>query len=216
MQEMRVALAVTLVTVGAAACASRPPAAPSAPQVAGAWIANASLTSASGGDCVGADLQRAIGKRDRFLMALAGESTIHATISSEGNGTICAFDGTNVNGALNLTMTSCQFSRAVNVQCASGGRRDLQLTAVSLQGRADSRLGTGSGMDLSTWSVFPAGSSQAIGTLTLQTTFTWVYLGLPASDYHEFSGTIFPGYADGTITIPAEPNPWCLPCGWFT
>jgi len=54
-----------------------------------------------------------------------------------------------------------------------------------------------------------------VGVLSLRSTFTWVYLGLPSADYHEFTGTVFPGYADGTITIPADPNPWCSPCGWF-
>ena len=215
MHRIRVALAVTCVALGAVACAGPTPAAPSASPIAGAWIANASLAGASGGECVGADLQQAIGRRDRFLMALAGGSAINATITSEGTGTMCAYVGSNVNGAVNLTMTSCHSSRVLGVPCGSGGTRDLQLTAASLQATADSRTGTGSGVDRSTWSVSPAGSSQVLGTLNLQIALSWVYLGLPSPDYHEFTGTVFPGYEDGVITIPADPNPWCLPCGWF-
>jgi hypothetical protein len=199
----------------AAACASPPPAAPSALQVAGAWIANVTLLSASGGECVGVGVSQAAGQRDRLLVALAGESSITATITSDGDGTTCAYAGSNQGGALNLTMTTCRLSIVPNVPCNSGARRDLQLVSGSLQAVADSRTGTGSGTHVTTWNVSPAGSSQVVGVLTVRSTFTWVFLGLPSSDYHTFTGTVFPGYADGTITIPADPNPWCLPCGWF-
>src|SRR2546428_10172266 len=43
-------------------------------------------------------------------------------------------------------------------------------------------------------------SSQPLAVLSLTETFTWVYLGLPASDYHVFTGTVFPGYADRKST----------------
>jgi len=205
------ALLCGLVAIG---CASPPPA-PSVGQVAGAWIANASFVSATGGECIGADLAQASSRRDRFLVALSGQSAIDATITSQGSGTRCAYTGSNQNGALNLTMATCQDSRVVNVQCGNGSRRDLQLAGGSLQAMADSRTGTGSGTEATTWNVFPAGSAQAVGVLSVRSTFTWVFLGLPSSDYHVFTGTVFPGYEDGTISIPADPNPWCLPCGWF-
>jgi len=41
-----------------------------------------------------------------------------------------------------------------------------------------------------------------------------VQLGLPASNFHNFTGTIEPGYQDGVITIGA-PEPFCTQCGWF-
>jgi hypothetical protein len=212
----RLWLVTTAVSVAfAASCSSPPPAAPSAGQIAGAWVANSLLSAASGGECVGADLRDAIGRRDVFLAALAGATTINATITSQGNGTSCAYTGSNSDGGLALTMTSCQSGRVVAVQCQTGDRRDLQLVSAALQARADSRAGTGSGSDTTVWNVFPSGSSQAVGVLNLTDTFTWVFLGLPSSDYHVFTGTVFPGYADGTISIPADPNPWCLPCGWF-
>jgi hypothetical protein len=199
----------------ATACASPPPSAPSATQVAGAWIANASLMSASGGECVGADLAQAAGRRDVSLVALSGEGSISATITSQGNGTMCAYAGSTRNGALSLTMTTCQVSRVGGVPCASGPRRDLQLTGGSLQASADTRTGTGTGTEVTTWNVLAAGSAQVVGVLDVRSTFTLIFLGLPSSDYHVFTGTVFPGYADGTISIPADPNPWCLPCGWF-
>jgi len=207
--------AVLVCSVLSPACSSPPPAAPSAAQVAGAWIANATLVSASGDECVGADLSQASGRRDQLLVALAGESSMNATITAQGNGTTCAYSGSNTNGALNLTMTTCQVSRVLNVQCSNGARRDLQLTGGSVQASADSRTGTGAGAETTTWSVLPAGSTQSVGTLSVQSTFTWIFLGLPSADYHTFTGTVFPGYADGTISIPADQNSWCQPCGWF-
>jgi hypothetical protein len=212
----RLWLVTAAVTVAfAVSCSSPPPAAPSAGQIAGAWVANSLLSAVSGGECVGADLRDAIGRRDVFLAALAGETTINATITSQGNGTSCAYTGSNSGGELVLTMTVCQSGRVVSVGCQTGDRRDLQLVSAALQARVDSRAGTGSGSDTTVWNVFPSGSSQAVGVLNLTDTFTWVFLGLPSSDYHVFTGTVFPGYADGTISIPADPNPWCLPCGWF-
>jgi hypothetical protein len=200
----------------AAACASPPPAAPSSAQIAGAWVANSMLSSVgTGGECVGADLRAAIGRRDTFLAAVAGSGTLQATITSQGNGTSCAFAGSNSGSSVTLTMNVCQSSRVLNVSCSTGGRRDLQLVSATLQAQADSLVRSGSGSETTGWNVFDSSSQQQVGTLNLTETFTWVYLGLPSSDYHVFTGTVFPGYADGTITIPADPNPWCLPCGWF-
>src|SRR5947199_9797113 len=125
-QEMtRRVLGVVFCAGFAAACASPPPGAPSAAQVAGAWVANEILVTASGGECVGADLAQAGARRDRVLVALSGQSTMNATITSDGNGTRCAYSGSNQNGVLSLTMTTCQLSRVPAVLCASGLRRDL-------------------------------------------------------------------------------------------
>src|SRR5215831_1264196 len=162
-----------------ASCASPPPTAPSAGQVAGAWIANAMLSSVSGGECLGDDLGKALGRRDVLLAALAGQSAIDATITSQGNGTSCEYTGTNASGALSLTMTRCQSARVVNVPCSAGGRRDVQLVTATLQARADSRLGTGSGSEVAVWSVSDSATRQPVGLLNLTTAFTWVFLGLP-------------------------------------
>jgi hypothetical protein len=210
-----VRLTAVLGAIVVASCASPPPTAPSAGQVAGAWIANSTLTAVSGGECVGTDLGSAIGRRDVFLAALDGQSSVDATITSQGNGTSCEYAGSNATGALTLTMTRCQSARVTNVPCSAGGLRDLVLVSATLQARADSRVGSGSGSEVTVWNVLNSGSQQPVGILSLTETFSWVFLGLPPSNYHVFTGSVFPGYADGTITIPADPNPWCLPCGWF-
>jgi hypothetical protein len=212
---MRRLAILSLAAILASNCASPPPTAPSAGQVAGAWVADSALMTVSGGECVGATLQAATGRRDVFLAALAGASAIDATITSQGNGTSCEYVGSNSNGALGLKMTVCQQSRVLNMVCSSGDRRDLQLVSGAITANANSTLGTGAGTDTSTWNVLVAGSAQSVGVLSLTASFNWIFLGLPASNYHVFTGTVFPGYADGTITIPADPYPWCQLCGWF-
>jgi hypothetical protein len=204
-----------IAAMAAASCGGPPSTAPSTVQVAGAWIANSTLSAVSGGACAGVAVQNAVGRRDVFLSAIAGQSTIAATITSEGNGTSCAYAGTNAGGAVSLTMTSCAQNNVVSLACSNGERRDLRLVGGSLTANADSLRGTGSGSDVTTWDVFLAGTSQGVGALTLSAGFNWVFLGLPASNYHEFTGNVFPGYEDGTITIPEDPNPWCRTCGWF-
>ena len=201
--------------MSASACGGSP-VTPSPTSVAGAWLANSTLAGMSGGECVGATLQSTTAARDVFLTALrqTGDS-LEATVTSQGNGTICAMTGTTRNGSVTLSLSTCQAGRVVGVTCTGGGVRDLQLTGETLNAVVNSALGTGSGTDLTTWNVLPQGASAPVGVLTLTANFTWVFLGVPSSDYHVFTGTIFPGYADGTISIPADPNPFCAKCGWF-
>jgi hypothetical protein len=216
--ELRGAPDLSIILLGvvlASSCASPPPSAPSVNQVAGAWQANSTLVAASGGECVGATLQGVLGRRDTFLAAIAGEGSLDATITSQGNGTSCEYGGTVVNGVIGLNMITCHTSRVLDVRCSSGDLRDVQLVSGNIAAQANGQLGTGAGTDQSTWNVFVSGTSTSVGTLNVTASFTWLFLGLPASNYHVFTGTIFPGYADGTISIPANPNPWCNPCGWF-
>jgi len=198
------------------ACADSP-AAPSAATVAGAWLANSTLASASGGECVGSLLQTGAGtSRDVFLTALKQNgASLEATVTSQGNGTSCAYAGTASGGAVSMTLSSCQVSRVPGVRCAGGAVRDLQLICGTLTANVNAAVGMGSGTDVSTWNVFAPGGNAQVGTLTLTANFTWTFLGVPSSDYHTFTGTIFPGYEDGTISIPADPNPFCAKCGWF-
>jgi hypothetical protein len=204
--------AFTVVLASSIGCAS--PSAPSAPQVSGAWVANSTLAAVSGGECVGITLQSAIGSRDVFTTALKQSgAALEATVSSPGNGTSCAYSGTVDGSAVALALTSCQADRLAGVPCSNGSVRDLQLRAGTIAVDVSSRT-TATGTDTSTWDVMTPGTAVAVGSLTLTARFTWIFLGLPSSDYHVFTGTIFPGYADGTITIEGT-DAFCLPCGWF-
>ena len=192
------------------------PAAPSSTAAAGAWLANSTLTTVSGGECVGSTLQTALGARDVFMAAIKQVGgSLDATITSQGNGTSCAYTGTSGSGTLSLNLTTCQARRIAGVQCSGGAMRDLELVNGTLAVNVNTAVGTGSGIETSTWSVLVPGTTAPLGTLSLTATFTWIFLGLPPSDYHEFTGHVFPGYEDGTISIPADPNPFCSRCGWF-
>jgi hypothetical protein len=180
--------------------------------VAGTWASNVTLASVSGGECAGAALQTAVGRRDIVTTAIQQTgSALSARVTSEGNGTSCAFTGTVGGGAVSLGMASCEAAR-VSVQCANGAARDLQLVNDTITGSI--QAGSGAGTEASTWNVLASGSSAPIGVLTLNATFTWVQLGLPTSNFHNFTGTIEPGYQDGVITI-GPPEPFCVQCGWF-
>lgn len=195
-------------------CAASP-VSPSAMRVGGAWVANSTLVSVSGGECVGAALQAVSGAADIFTTAIKQSGTaLEATVASAANGTSCAYSGAVDNsGALTLTLTSCQTDRAIGVRCAGGALRDVQLVAGSFAATVSSPT-SGTGADTSTWSVLLPGTVTPVGTLTVTARFVWTFLGLPSSDYHVFTGTVFPGYADGTISFESTET-FCLPCGWF-
>jgi hypothetical protein len=207
---------ILAISLSLSACGGSPTA-PSTTTVAGAWLADSTLSSASGGECLGGAMQAAVGSRDVFMAALKQTGTgLEATITSQGNGTSCAYAGSaSGGGSLSLTLSTCQASRVSGVPCGAGVTRDLQLVGGTLTATVNTVMGTGNGTDVSTWNVVVPGVAAPAGTLTLTAGFTWVFLGVPPSDYHVFTGTIFPGYADGTISIPADPNPFCVKCGWF-
>ena len=211
---MRVPPAIVISALLSACGGGGSPAAPtSSADVAGTWESNVTLASVSGGECAGAALQAAVGRRDILTTAIQQSgSALSAKATSEGNGTACSFTGSASAGTISLGMTSCQGGRISGVQCANGAVRDLQIVSESIGGSFQNGAGTGS--DTSTWNVLPSGGTTPLGVLTLNATFTWIQLGLPASNFHNFTGTIEPGYQDGVITI-GPPEPFCTQCGWF-
>jgi hypothetical protein len=177
-------------------------------------VANSTLAAVSGGECIGSTLEAALGSRDVFTTALKQVgTTLEATVASQGNGTSCAYAGTVGGNLIALNMTSCQSDRVFGVRCSNGALRDLQMVSGAIAARVSART-SGTGTDTSTWNVFTSGTTAPVATLALTASFTWIFLGVPSSDYHVFTGTIFPGYADGTISIEGT-DAFCSPCGWF-
>src|SRR5688572_13882572 len=197
------------------ACGDTSPSGPSTPErVSGVWMGHATLSAASGGECVGAALQAAIGSRDVFAAPIRQNGTaLSAGIAYQGNATQCEFTGDARGTSVALTMTSCRAGRVLAVRCGDGAVRDLQ--ALSGRVTATAGSGTGTGTETTTWSVLMPGTTSSVGTLTTTASFRWNVLGLPSSDFHVFDGSILPGYADGVITIPQEDDPFCVECGWF-
>lgn len=189
------------------------PAGPSVERVSGVWMAHATLTSVSGGACVGSALQGSIGSRDIFATLIQQSNTdLTASLNSQGNQTSCSYSGTATGATVSLSLSSCQAGRVVGVRCADGTRYDVQLIADRITAQASS---AGPGTSTSTWNVLGAGSASPVAVLTLSAEFRWNPLGIPHSDFHVFDGSVLPGYVDGTVVIPEEVNPFCEKCGWF-
>jgi hypothetical protein len=190
------------------------PTAPSAERVSGAWIGNSTLTSAGGGECVGASLDGARGARDIFSARIQQTgSDLAASVTYQGNQTSCLYRGSTQNGSVDLTLASCPSGRIEAFACSNGAMRDLEIVGGRLTGRAVGRTGTGT--ETVSVNVFAAGGTTPLGTATIATDFTWNMLGIPHDDFHIFDGSILPGYVDGVTIIPEEPNPFCITCGWF-
>jgi hypothetical protein len=190
------------------------PSSPSVERVSGVWMSHATLTSVSGGACVGSALQASIGNRDIFAALIQqSNASLTGTVSSQGNQTSCSYAGSLSGSAVTLNLSSCQAGRVTAFRCADGTRYDLQLVAERITAQASSG---GPGTSTSSWNVMAAGTTATVSTLTLSSEFRWNMLGIPHNDFHVFDGSVLPGYVDGNIVIPEEVNPFCEKCGWFT
>ena len=204
---------VLLALVASSCGESSTPAGPSVERVSGVWMAHATLTSVSGGACVGSALQASIGHRDIFAAQIQQSNTsLTGTVSSQGNQTSCSYTGSASGSTVTLSLSSCQAGRVAAFRCADGTRYDLQLVADRITAQASS---AGPGTSTSTWNVMTAGSTAPVSALTLSAEFRWNPLGLPHNDFHVFDGSVLPGYVDGIVVIPEEVNPFCEECGWF-
>jgi len=203
-------------TLFAVSCGGSPsgPTSVSATSVSGVWIGNATLSAASGGECVGPTLAAAIGSRDMFAASIkqAG-SELTATVAYQGNRTSCALSGNVSEARVGLSLTSCHAGRIERLTCSNGAARDVVMLSDRFTAAAVN--GTGTGTDVSTWNVFEPGGGAPVGVLTLTAEFRWNISRLPHDDFHIFDGSILAGYVDSVVTIPADPDPFCVNCGWF-
>jgi hypothetical protein len=208
-------LLLVLVAFFVSSCGSSSPTTPSSsPPVSGAWIGHSTLTSVSGGECVGSTLAAAVGSRDIFSARIQqNDSELAASLTYQGNRTSCMYRGNTANGAVNLNFSACPAGRIETFVCSNGDVRQLEIvgTRVSAQNSGT----TGTGTDTTTLNVHAAGRSAPVGVLTVSSEFRWNVLGIPHNDFHIFDGSILPGYVDGLIIIPEDMTPFCTKCGWF-
>jgi len=196
-------------------CGGSSPASPSGEErVSGAWIGHSTLTSVSGGECVGVALQGAVGSKDVFSARIQQSGNdLAASLTYQGNGTSCLYTGQSGKAGVDLTLVSCPAGRVEAFRCADGTTRLLDVSAARVAARVSN--GIGAGTETTTWNVFAPGGTAPIGVLTTTAEFSWKVLGIPHDDFHIFDGSILPGYVDGVTIIPEEPNPFCTKCGWF-
>jgi hypothetical protein len=208
-------LVVFLGALFVSSCGSSSPTTPSqATRVSGAWIGHSTLTSASGGECVGSTLAAAAGSRDLFSARIQQTgSELAVSLTYQGNRTSCVYRGSTNNEAISLTFSSCPAGRVETFVCSNGDVRRLEVVDSRVNAQNDNRTGTGT--ETTTLNVFAPGCASPLGALTVASHFTWNMLGIPHDDFHIFDGSILPGYVDGTVIIPEEPNPFCTKCGWF-
>lgn len=213
--EMVRSLFVLLLSLFVSSCGSSSPSSPSAaPRVSGAWIGNATLTSVSGGECVGTTLAAAIGGRDIFSARIQQtDNELAASLTYEGNRTSCVYKGSTSSQSVSLNLVSCPDGRIETFVCSSGDVRRLEIVDSHVSVQNDNRTGTGT--DTTTLNVYAPGSTTPLGTVTVTSRFLWNMLGIPHNDFHIFDGSVLPGYVDGTIIIPEESSPFCTKCGWF-
>jgi hypothetical protein len=199
----------------ACSCGGSSPTAPTGPErVSGVWVGHSTLTSASGGECVGSTLQAAVGSRDQFAAPIQQSAAdLTATVAYQGNRTVCELAGNVQSTSVLLTVGSCRAGQVIPMRCSNGDVRDLRMLTGRISASAVS--GAGSGTDITTWNVSMPGTDVSVGVVQVTAGFTWKVLQLPPSDFHIFDGSILPGYVDGVVTIPAEDEPFCVECGWF-
>ena len=152
-------LFVLVLALLVSSCGSSSPSSPSeTPRVSGAWIGNSTLTSVSGGECVGSTLAAAIGSRDIFSARIQQtDNDLAASLTYEGNRTSCVYRGNTNNQSISLTMTSCPDGRIETFVCSNGDVRRLEIVDARVSVQNDNR--TGRGTDTTTLNVYAAGST---------------------------------------------------------
>lgn len=153
LRSARRALAVLLLS-SLSTCGGSSPAAPSGPaQVAGIWKGTLTVTSITGGECVGAVLQSAVGRATTFTASVQQSgSSLSATVSDAGTGTSCTYSGSAGPTTISLNLQSCPVDAILGLRCGNGDLRDIQVVAGALTGTVSGSRITGT--ETSTWNTF--------------------------------------------------------------
>jgi hypothetical protein len=156
------------------ACGSNTPTTPSPPptaQIGGVWRGTARLTSSTGGECLAAVFQSAIGSTSSFAASLnqAG-SSLTATVTDPSTGGSCVYTGSVGSSAVTLNVNGCTASNLFGVRCANGAARDLILVTGSINGTVSGN--SISGTEAETYNVVSSLTGAGVGTLILNSSFT--------------------------------------------
>ena len=122
-------LSLVALSCGGGSSSPTAPSAPTIAQVAGVYTGTSTLTSVSGGECVGTLFQSAVGAVSAFTAGVTQMgSTLSATVTSQTTGISCSYSGTAGSSAVTLNLTTCQIDTLV-YECAGGVRRRVELIA---------------------------------------------------------------------------------------
>ena len=156
------------------ACGGDTPAAPTAPviaQIAGVWRGTGTTASVAGGECFAAAFQATVGSQGPITVAITqAGSTVNATLTSDSNGNNYVYSGAVGQSAVSLTGSSCSACNLIGARCPTGTAvRDIKLQTLSVTGTVNGTSLTGTQSE--TFNIFSAGTSSAVGTLTLVSSF---------------------------------------------
>jgi hypothetical protein len=164
---------VVLVIAAAGCSNSDSPTSPSnAAQVAGTWIYALRLASASGGECVGADLQNASPPSDGGrLEIMQNGASLTATVRSDVVGGACSYTGTASANSFVLNLSRCDAGTVqAGFACSNGAVRDLEYTGNPINATVSGTTATGTSIE--TYNVNAANTTNRVGVLTLNWSFS--------------------------------------------
>jgi hypothetical protein len=162
--------------VSAIACSgSSSPSAPSIPtfvNVAGLWTGRVTITSISGGECVGVTEQAlgAVGSSQTYtLQVTQAGSSLTAVATSNATGISTNFSGTAGTASIALNATSSTAALVFGIHCSNGQLRDTQLSVETIDATVSGN--TGSGTSAETANVYIAGTQTGVGILITNASF---------------------------------------------
>lgn len=148
-----------------------PPPAPTVVQVGGVWSYSATLNSVSGGECVGELQQSAVGGVERGSLQITQTgSALTATSTSDVSGATCNFTGTAGAGSLALNGSFCSLGSLTGIRCSNGSVRDMRIQTLGINATVSGSSANGTRAE--TWNVFTGGTTNGVGTLTMNGSFT--------------------------------------------
>lgn len=139
-------------------------------QVAGVWGYTATVTSASGGECLASAFQTAVGFRSSGTIQIQQNgSSLSATTTEDGSGASCSYTGTAGANSLALNLVSCTASDAIGVMCTNGSRRDVRIVTGGVNATVSG--GSMSGTQAETYNVLTTFGSP-VGIATFNSSFS--------------------------------------------
>lgn len=164
MRRMLIAAAVLVSACGGGSKGPSSPSTPSIAQVGGLWRGTVTLTSVTGGECVGTALQAFVGTSFDYTLSITqAGSSLTATSTDLSDGTTCSWSGTAGANSLVLNATRCDAAVVIGIQCGNGALRDVQLTASVISVNVSGSSITGTYSD--TANVFISGTGTGVGIL---------------------------------------------------
>jgi len=170
MKRLIVALALVVCSIS---CGSSPtgPTGNDVVDVAGVWNFSATLSSVTGGECIGTTIQPSVGNVVRGTISITQTgATLTATTRASTDGSSCTYTGTAGQNSFALGWQTCDAGRQIGATCTNGARRDFNMVTNSIN--ATKSGNTLAGTQAESFNVLVAGTNTNVGVLVLNANFT--------------------------------------------